>query len=192
MSVLLSYANKDVAIIACDGRVVDNNNNIVDESYKKYIKINDKVIIGYAGNVSACESVVSLLCEQKNAPILKQLNYENIYNFIKQYCTTFPKNINYNFIILGIGKNNQIASSHITHTNVSEIEYLTDDLITYQGIYPKELQEADVFRTYLSAQDPLLAMRSTIQYCSLHSPSVNNNIYFDFVRIDHSKENKNV
>lgn len=183
MSAVLSYANKDVAIIACDGRVVDDKNNIISETHKKYIKVNDKVLVGYAGALSPCESIASLLSSTSNASLLKQLSYEHIYDFIRRYCTTFPKNTIYNFIITGIGENNQIAVSSVSYMGSSDIEYITGDRIYFQGIYPKEIYGEDPFKRYIYKQEPLYAMKSTINYCALRSPSVNDSMYFDFVRL---------
>lgn len=185
MSVVLSYANKDVAIIACDGRVVDDKNNIISETHKKYIKVNDKVLVGYAGELSPCESVVSLLSSTSHGDLIKQLSHENIHGFIKRYCESFPKNTIYNFIITGIGENNQIAVSSVSYTGSSDIEYITGDRIYFQGIYPKEINGDDPFNRYIYMQEPIYAMKSTINYCALRSPSVNDSMYFDFVRLAH-------
>lgn len=38
MSVVLCYVDKNKAIMASDGRVIDDNGNIVDENYQKFYR----------------------------------------------------------------------------------------------------------------------------------------------------------
>lgn len=47
MSLILGYANKNNAIIMSDGRAGENG--CVSETYNKTLKINDNIIIGFAG-----------------------------------------------------------------------------------------------------------------------------------------------
>ena len=67
MSVVLCYADKRKAIIASDGRVIDNKGNIINESFRKFFRINSKILLGYAGDLGPCESVAMLFKNnQKN------------------------------------------------------------------------------------------------------------------------------
>ena len=184
MSVVLSYASKNIAIIACDGRIIDAKNNIIKEDYKKYVKVNDHVILGYAGELAPCECVSNLLTNPKNIAYIQTLSYEDIYNFVIKYCSTFPPNTRYGFILLGIGKGHRIAVAYIIPNKSCPITYITGDTINYQGLYPAELNDEDVFKKYLHTQNPIEAISSTIKYCADRSPSVNDRVYCDYIRLD--------
>lgn len=47
MSLIIGYANKENAIIMSDGRA--GKNGSLSESYNKTMKINDNIILGFAG-----------------------------------------------------------------------------------------------------------------------------------------------
>lgn len=187
MSVVLSYANKDIAIIACDGRVVDAYNNIINESYKKYIRVNNSVILGYAGELQPCECVAKLLTNPENMGFIKSLSFEDVHNFIVQYCTTFPSGTRYGFILLGIGRNHKIITSNITYYTSPQMQYIDGNDIVYHALYPSELQKEDIFKNYLLIQDPINAIKSTIRYCAQRSPSVNETVYLDYIQLDPAK-----
>lgn len=184
MSVVLSYASQNIAIIACDGRVVDAENNIIKEDQRKYVKVNSRVILGYAGELAPCECVTNLLINPENIAYVQTLSYEDIYNFVIKYCNTFPPNTRYGFILLGIGKDRRIAATYIIPNNSCPITYITGNTINYQGLYPAELNDEDVFKKYLQQQNPLEAISSTIKYCADRSPSVNDRVYCDYIRLD--------
>lgn len=74
MSVVLCYVNKNSATIACDGRVIDKNRNIIDESFKKFIKVNDSVIVGYGGSADLCQAILSPLQNPDQQDFIKQLS----------------------------------------------------------------------------------------------------------------------
>lgn len=57
MSLILGYANKDNAIIMSDGRAGEHGS--LSEHYNKTRKINDNIIIGFAGFAEPIESFLN-------------------------------------------------------------------------------------------------------------------------------------
>jgi len=180
MSVVLAYANEDTAIIAGDGRVIDANNNIYSEQYEKVKKINDRVIIGYAGEVTPCECISLLLTKEENRDTVSGLYVEDIVNFIEMYYKTMPPETKVGFLICGIAKNSKICAASTMLGQKSEIIFPSNKEPFYCGLYPGDIPEdMDVFKKYLlTNKEPLDAMASTISFCAGLSLSVNRNMTY--------------
>lgn len=183
MSVVLSYADKNIAFIACDGRVVDNKNNIVSEDYKKFLRINKNVILGFAGELWPCEAVAKMLSNPSQKELIQQLSFDNIFGCVKLYCEKLPLGTQYGFVMCGVENGQRIITANIEAHSSPQINHVTGNKILYQGLYPKELQNRDVFRDYLVKFAPIDAAKLTIEHCAKHSPSVNNNIYLDYITV---------
>ena len=184
MSVVLSFANKEIAIIASDGRAVDNDNNIVFENFDKTRKVNDHVLIGFAGDANVCKNISDLITNPENKDFVATLFVEDIIGFIEECFKKAPPNIECGFIVSGIGKNGKICVGNVSTYQTKEITYPDGNDIAYQGLYPKEIpQNIDIYRTFLSQQPPMEATISTIKLCAKLSHSVNEVIHCVSVRL---------
>lgn len=183
MSVVLSYADENMAIIAGDGRVVDTNNNIVSENYEKVKKINEHVIIGYVGEVTPCECISALLTKEENQDTISNLYVEDIVDFVEMYYKTMPHEARVGFLICGISKNSKICAALTMLGQKSEIVFPNNKNPFYCGLYPKEIPESiNIFGNCLSDKTPMEAIISTISICADLSPSVNRNMTFHYVK----------
>lgn len=186
MSVVLCYADKDKAIMASDGRVIDISENIVNEDYQKFYRATANTIIGYAGNLNACESVIKLL--KKNKDFVQQLTFKSIFNFIVDYCKSFPKNIFYGFMLCGID-NGKIIYGQIDAKSGSMMKYIVGTDVVCNGLYPPEIPKSsnlfgDNIGLCVRKRESLeKAIRDTIIYCSHRSRSVNDRIFLDKLQI---------
>lgn len=83
MSFVSVIANKDVITVVTDGRVVNRESKeVINESYKKYVKLSKKQFIAYSGIKEACESVVDQIeYAEEKVYDLNQVS-EEIYNAI--------------------------------------------------------------------------------------------------------------
>lgn len=61
MSFVIGFATPSAALIVSDGRCQGKNNTIITEYYNKTKRINDKVIIGFAGETALCEAAINAL-----------------------------------------------------------------------------------------------------------------------------------
>lgn len=186
MSVVLCYVDKNRAIMASDGRVIDDNGNIVDENYQKFYRATKDTIIGYAGDLNACKTVVDLL--YKNKDFVQTLPFKSIFNFIVDYCKTFPNDVFYGFMLCGIDSGKMIYGQ-IAAKSEPVIKYITNTDIVCTGLYPAEVQKSgDLFAKFLSlsirnGDIPEKAINETIIYCSHQSHSVNSRIFLDKIQI---------
>lgn len=67
MSLILGYANKDNAIIMSDGRAGENGS--LSEFYNKTRKINDNIIIGFAGFAEPIEHFLNHVIKEMGTEI---------------------------------------------------------------------------------------------------------------------------
>lgn len=122
MSIVLCYADRKRVIIASDGRIIDNKGNIINESFRKFFRINSKLLLGYAGDLGACESV-AMLFQKQPEEFLNKLNFNNIYEFILRYCESFPNNTKYGFILCGISEDKITVANITPYTSPSKKIY---------------------------------------------------------------------
>lgn len=61
MSCVIEYADYRGVVFVGDGRAIDSDKNIISESCKKVMRINDNVIYGYAGDLKTCLCIASIL-----------------------------------------------------------------------------------------------------------------------------------
>lgn len=178
MSVVLCYADKNSATIACDGRVIDKNGNIIDESFKKFIKVNDRVIIGYGGSADLCQAILAPLQNPDQQDFINHLTLEQVYGFIKQSIFRVTSNLKAGFLICGKSNSGIMGAVSLNRNCDTGITYLTGDQAFYSGIYPEELNDEDVFIRYLDRVPFKKAMDKTIKYCSKRSASVNDSVFY--------------
>ena len=68
MSFVICCATSEYGIIASDGRMVDaETEEVLRDDYPKVVRVNDRLVIGFAGDESVCE--LSLAEMSKNTVI---------------------------------------------------------------------------------------------------------------------------
>lgn len=184
MSVVLSYVDAKVAIVASDGRVVDSNGKIVDEHYSKIAKINKSVIVGYAGQLNGCRQVVDLLTNPDKEGFISQLRVEHVVDFISEFISrsTIPDGIHIGFLVCGKSKDGRMCSANVSNYSPKSIVYPTMQEPHIQGIYPAPFPgKEDLLRDCIECHGVKMGMEETVrQYASMFH-DVNTNIYFNEV-----------
>lgn len=121
MSLILGYANKDNAIVMSDGRA--GKNGSLSEHYNKTRKINDNIIIGFAGFAEPIEHFLNHVLSQMG----KELNQYYIDDFwgLMQFLMDddeTQKHLQSSFVILGRDKENNMHSSIIGDSTNYELK----------------------------------------------------------------------
>lgn len=56
MSFVICCATSEYGIIASDGRMVDaETEEVIRDDYPKVVRVNDRLVVGFAGDESVCE-----------------------------------------------------------------------------------------------------------------------------------------
>lgn len=188
MSVVLAYADKHMAVVASDGRVVDNENNIVQEDFNKTVKVNKKTILGFAGEASPCQYIVNLIQNSEHKEYVERLFPEDIVLFIERLLSDAPEYIKCCFIVCGTGKNGRICISRVETGQCATIHYPEPGMSHYDGAYPsEETAKLDIYHQNLEKHLPdiMCALEETIRAISNRSPSVNENMFYQIVHVGH-------
>lgn len=84
MSLVMGVGNKDFILFAGEQRCINQEGDIVSESYKKVHKINDNVIIGFCGDSTYCEIITKYLFDDTLSKQVKlKVSYEEVLSLIK-------------------------------------------------------------------------------------------------------------
>ena len=111
MSLVIGIIRQDYGIIAGDGRAIYNN-GLIDENYKKVIKLNDNVYIGFAGNISDCSNAVSILSDSDKK---NEYTVKSAFDEVKRYYDRpLHPNEKMQMIIIGRGVTNKIVMRTIS------------------------------------------------------------------------------
>lgn len=184
MSVVLSYVDAKIAIIASDGRVVNSNMEIVDEHHRKIAEINKNVIMGYAGEFNGCRQIVDLLTNPDQKGFISQLRVEHVVDFISEFISrcTIPDDIHIGFLVCGKSKNGHMCSANVSNYSPKSIVYPTMQEPHIQGIYPAPFPgKEDLLRDCIKCHGVRTGMEETVrQYASVFH-DVNTNIYYSEV-----------
>lgn len=185
MSVVLCYADDKMAIIASDGRSTDENGKIIAEDFKKFMRINDNVIVAFAGVAEAGLDVCNLLKNPEKRNLVSQLYVKDIADFIKMCSLSFPSDVYCGYIIAGISRDKKICVATAATYQETQIFYPKKEAPLYTGIFPKEMPKSNhIFEDFLSKEKkPIDAMKQTIKYCSKLSPSVNAYMNYDIIHL---------
>lgn len=187
MSVILSYVDKRKAIIASDGLATYKNKETAHANEQKVIRLNDNVLLGYAGHLQSCLRITKLLTDAlpENQPIVNAMFVEDVNAFIQKCITTFDNLERCGFLICGKGKNGVPCSACTSNYSPSSLNYTTSGNIVYYALYPAEVpRNIDLFqrRILQNPKDIRFAMRLTIDDVADLSPTVNNQHYFQELR----------
>lgn len=184
MSAILTYANTRTAIIAGDSRKINKfTNEILSDTYKKIRKINNSIIIGFAGDASPCEKILESIINDKN---ISDYHPEDLAHKIEKESSEYPPNQKIMFTVCGIGKKKEIYAAIIAAHEKTYIYYPTESKPFYCILFPKEVpKNSDFYKEMLqSKKTPLEAMKATIKFCSTLSPSVNDTITYECINLN--------
>lgn len=181
MSLILGYANKDNAIIMSDGRAGENG--CVSEHYNKTRKINDNIIIGFAGYA---ESIEYFLKEAFYAMGTERDQYYiNDFWKLMQFAMNMKqahKLLHSTFIIIGRDNNGNMHTSIIGQSTNYKLEcssVTTPRVVSIGGTIDRQIIEEIYMRNIKQYHIPIdTCMRSTIQEVAELDPSVNRNCFF--------------
>lgn len=180
MSLILGYANKNNAIIMSDGRA--GGTVSLSETYDKTRKINDNIIIGFAGIKENIEFFLS--------HILKEMgNYRNSY-FIENFLELLEfhmkekdtqKNLMSSFIIIGKTENKEMVTSivgDLTNFKIEKNIVTMPRVLSIGGTVDGSIIE-DIYITNIGNKEIEVEdrMRKTIKDVSMIDSSVNSNIF---------------
>ena len=182
MSLILGYANKNNDIIMSDGRAGENGS--LSEFYNKTRKINDNIIIGFAGFAEPIECFLS--------HVVAQMGEEITQYYINDFCElmTFLMNdketqshLQSSFIILGRDNKNKMYSSIIgnnTHYILKSNQVTTSPRISSIGGTIDSAIIENAYRNNISKTSiPIVnCMITTIHDIAKLDPSVNSNHFY--------------
>ena len=112
MSLILGYANKDNAIIMSDGRAGENGS--LSEFYNKTRKINDNIIIGFAGFAEPIEHFLNHVIKEMGTAI-NQYYMDDFWEIMTFHMNNkeTQSHLKSTFIIIGRTSNNEMYTSTI-------------------------------------------------------------------------------
>lgn len=131
MSFVICAADINSAIIITDGRCVDPNDStiIINEFYKKNLKYNNKVIIGFAGSTFGELVVKHIIQLGHDRKMTEYLTVEDIsFNMCDFLKRNVPNAIKSNFVVAGRNENNKMEIDVFgTRTNFMIKKYIPTD-----------------------------------------------------------------
>ena len=65
MSLILAGGNKDFLVVGADQRVLDREGKVLSEYYRKVYKLNEDMIVAFAGKIRFCEEILTPLLNRK-------------------------------------------------------------------------------------------------------------------------------
>jgi len=185
MSIVIAYAEKDFGIMASDGRVLENN-IVIDENYQKYRRLNNSIILGYAGERNTGE-LISKIFSTTTSP---HANIDQVYDDLVNKCTDVFSNkllrrkCTVQFILCGKDKygNYGCCCVSIVDNKVQAARSISypQKMIACSGRVKDTLH---IVEEYLSrgSGDIEHRIRSAIRRISRLDKSVNNHIFLEFV-----------
>lgn len=184
MSVVLAYADEQMAIVTSDGRVSDILGNIISEDYPKVRKICMNVIMGYAGHAIPCNTIADFITNPESSRLTQDARVEDVVDSIQTYMSSYPKGLNIGFVVCGMGRNGKMRTEIVTPGGNSQIYHPGNEEPFFCAMYPKEIPtNAQVFENELLSKSPEDAMRETIKICANLSQTVNQNVFLERLQI---------
>ena len=192
MSVLICAATSKYGIMMCDGRAINANTGIIiNENYQKYYRINPKLFAGYTGDSTFGKLAIeqSLLCDPHDS-----LNVDEAYTALTNFCNfvlTSPelkRQINGTIILLGYNSLNAIAirTIQINNNKTTEATVVPGDAQIPRIACASNIDNCidiinnSIIQTHDSIINGLILAIKTIAKID---PSVNTNIFYDFLGI---------
>lgn len=184
MSLVLGYATPRNAIIMSDGRA--GKNGSYSEYYDKTLKVNDNIILGFAGIMENIDMFLDciMLNMGENRKYYLMDDFLEMVDFVMQDEET-KNNLQSSFIIIGRdSKNNMIASTvgHVTDYKIEKgIAYNPKFLSIGGTIEAKIINEIYINHIGEMNQSPSSAMQKMIKDVSKLDPAVNGNIFYSLI-----------
>lgn len=180
MSLILGYANKNNAIIMSDGRAGENGSYA--EHYNKTLKINDNIIIGFAGYVETIEHFLKATFHEMGEE--RDQYYINDFWELMQFAMNLEetqKHFHSTFIIIGRDNNGNMHTSIMGQSTDYKLEtstVATPRVVSIGGTIDGKIIEEIYMRNIKKYNVPIdERMRTTIQEVSQLDISVNTNCF---------------
>jgi hypothetical protein len=179
MSVVLSVATNDYVIMMSDGCVYNSEINApINNEYKKLLKLNKFVLIGYAGNLYSCENTID--------GINIHMSYDDVYACLVNKARTIHNTLGEN-ILMSVGGVSDgkivLKSFKFTDTGFEEVVLpipahsmlFKDD--SYNDILERNLSKHLRFDNRIFIKE----MKNTINYIANRDVTVNKNTYIEYI-----------
>ena len=180
MSLILGYANKNNAIIMSDGRAGENGS--YSEHYNKTLKINENIVIGFAGYVETIEHFLKATFHEMGEE--RDQYYINDFWELMKFAMNLEetqKHFHSTFIIIGRDNNGNMHTSIIGQSTNYKLErsiVTTPRVVsiggTIEGKTIEEIYMRNIKKYHISIDD---CMRTTIQEVAQLDASVNTNCF---------------
>ncbi|SDO88314.1 hypothetical protein [Clostridium gasigenes] len=204
MSLILIAAMEDYIIMMSDGRVSRGNDNefhILDDNYKKLLRLNETICIGYGGSKEPCVEVVDYLKmyykNEKDLDKLFNLLNQKAGNVFGNYISKGIK-IKMQIVIGGINKGQikfktiksidydfnkiYIKSYFTTEEHIPEGDTLSYCMMNPDGIEDLLFYKLLCRNTSFGVDDIKITMKECIDIASEKSRTINKNKFFEVIR----------
>ena len=180
MSLILGYANKDNAIIMSDGRAGENGS--LSEFYNKTRKINDNIILGFAGIVGGIEPFVNHCVQEMGSDVENYFinDFLDMITFLVNDKTT-QERLQSSFLIIGRDEHNQMHAAIIGDNTSYKLEthlVSTPRILTIGGTIDgkiiHDIYTKNITQYHIPIKD---CMQSTICEVAKLDSSVNTNCF---------------
>lgn len=187
MSIIMALGNKHRLILASDGRVseTDNNGNfhVLDEKFKKIIRLSSSVYVLIAGNRNQCMQIIHILQNDIMAITIPQLCVDAINRIIKSHVIFSKQELNVKIIIAGFSflKERELYVFSADKNGVEKEKIPLNDEVTYIAKGDIEEGEANYFEPILctNGRDIRLSMKFCIAEAAKRNRSVNDTVFFE-------------
>lgn len=191
MSVVLGYASTDECILMSDGLAGLKNERgeyaHINEDFKKIKRVNESTIIGWSGNIDLGNAILDFCFPNDNASLLKSFTVEPATQIIRQQVQHVRHlGVRTGYIVAGINRSRQIQINSIDCNGDVNKQIPQNNNAAIVVLSPDDFNAYPIFFTNLSSREKtsvLEAMKHSVYEVSLHSISVNSNIFYDYVRL---------
>lgn len=187
MSIIMALGNKHRLILASDGRVSETDNNgdfhVLDEKFKKIIRLSSSVYVLIAGNRSQCMQIIHILQNDPMAIATPQLCVDAIIKIIKNHVIFIKKNLNVKMIIAGFSflKERELYVFSADKNGVEKEKIPLNDNVTYIAKGDIEEGEVNYFEPILNTngRDIRMNIKLCISEAAKRNKSVNDTVFFE-------------
>lgn len=195
MSFIMAIADSKNAIFISDGRVTKLEGNkcvIVEENYKKILKVNKRMCIGYSGCTETCKEVISELKKYDyNKLVDLELVFKILYKKSKQVCSMYNKNdtgYKLNLVIGGTTKENEIKLISFGSKKNFAYEVLSpqkgDLKYCYLSSPLSKIDDGKIKQSILNNKSNLAkGLKECVEYVAKSDISVNTNMFLESISI---------
>lgn len=175
MSYVIGVCTKNQAIVMSDGRALDCNGNILTESYQKITKVNDHILIGFAGDIESCKKTLSQI------PVNKKNFADDLAQELFSYMSGNDFLNKAGFVVIGTDHNGQMILCAFGLNHGDKFKITVPNNLAIAQLLPSDYcGKNDLLYKYLtdgSCSDIADAMKYAIMDMAELCQSVNNHIY---------------